>query len=143
MRGGPGLWGGYGPAECEVGRFVQGQLPADGRRPRAARGCGEHVHDSQSLSPRSAPQRVYRWTRKLSLNWLRGAVNLCAAPEAGDDSLHLSWRGALTPLYQSPWTTSPLCRVTIVALAIQSAATGNSGQLLVCCQCLARPAGDS
>ncbi len=78
-----------------------------------------------------------------SLNRLRGAVNLCAAPEAGDDSLHLCWRRALTPLYQSPWTTAPLCSVTIVALAIHSAATGNSDQVLVCCQCLARPTGDS
>ena len=65
----------------------------------------------------------------------RGVVNMCAARAARDKPpAPLVAARALTPLYQSPWTTKPLCSVTIVALAIHATATGNSGQLLVCCQ---------
>jgi len=46
--------------------------------------------------------------------------------------------------YQSAWTTVPLCSVTTVALAIHAGTAEDiSGQLIVSCQCLAMPAGDS
>jgi len=46
--------------------------------------------------------------------------------------------------YQSAWTTVPLCSVTTAALAIQAGTAEDiSGQFIVSCQCLARPAGDS